>query len=134
MAAQKGRNFLLKQGTAAAGTTLAGLRVTSFTKNNESVDITNKDSAGWQTLLEGAGTMSCEIGAEGVFTNAAVEHTVRGYAMSDSINAFGLLFGDGDQLDGSWQISSYERAGAYNGEETYRLTLKSSGALVWTSA
>ena len=134
MAAQKGRSFLLKQGTASAGTTLAGMRTTGMTLNNEPVDITNKDSAGWRTLLEGAGTQSVSITAEGVFTNAAVEHTVRGYAVANSINAFGLLFGDGDQVDGSWQITNYARTGAHNGEETYSVTLENSGTVTWTSA
>lgn len=134
MAAQKGRSFLLKQGTASSGTTLAGMRTTGFTINNEQVDITNKDSAGWKTLLEGAGTQSITITAEGVFTNAAVEHTVRGYAFANSINSFGILFPDADYFDGSWAITNYQRTGTHNGEETYSLTLESSGAIVYTSA
>jgi TP901-1 family phage major tail protein len=134
MAAQKGRNFLLKQGTAAGGTTLAGMRTTGLTVNNEQVDITNKDSGGWRTLLEAAGTQSMDITVEGVFTNAAVEHTVRGYAVANSINAFALVFGDGDYIEGNFAISNYQRSGAFNGEETYSLTLQSSGQPVYTSA
>jgi len=134
MAAQKGRNFLLKQGTATGGTTLAGMRVTGLTVNNEQVDVTNKDSGGWRTLLEGAGTQSLDISVEGVFTNAVVEHTVRGYALANSINAFGLLFPDGDYIDGSWAISNYQRSGAFNAEETYSMSLQSSGAPTYTSA
>lgn len=134
MAAQKGRNFLLKEGTAAAGTTLAGMRTTGVTLNNEQVDITNKDSSGWRTLLEGAGTQSLEITAEGVFTDAAVEETVRGYAFANSINAFGLLFGNGDSIDASWAISNYQRSGTHNGEETYSMTLQSSGSITYTAA
>lgn len=134
MAAQKGRNFFLKQGTATGGTTLAGMRTTGLTINNEQVDITNKDSGGWRTLLEGAGTQSLDITVEGVFTNAAVEHTVRSYALANSINAFGLLFGDGDYIDGSWAISNYQRAGTFNAEETYSFTLLSSGQPTYTSA
>ena len=34
MAAQRGRLMLIKLGTAAAGTTLGGLRTTNFTMNN----------------------------------------------------------------------------------------------------
>ena len=134
MAAQKGRSFLLKQGTASGGTTLAGMRTTGMTLNNAQVDITNKDSGGWRTLLEDAATQAIDITAEGVFTDAAVEETVRGYAFANSINAFGLLFGNGDQLDGNWAISSYARTGNHDGEETYSITLQSSGALVYTAA
>lgn len=134
MAAQKGRNLLLKQGTAASGTTIAGMRATGLTINNEQVDTTNKDSNGWRTMLEDAGTQSVDITVEGVFTDAAVEETVRGYAFSNSINAFGILFGNGDTLDGSWAISSYQRSGSFNNEETYSMTLQSSGAVLYTVA
>jgi TP901-1 family phage major tail protein len=134
MAAQKGRNFLLKQGTATGGTTLAGMRTTGLTINNEQKDITNKGSAGWREYLEGAGTQSMSITAEGVFTNAAVEQTVRGYALANSINAFGLLFPDGDYIDGNWAITSYQRTGAHDDAETYSITLESSGQPVYTSA
>ena len=58
MAAQKGSALLLKIGadaTAAASadtyTTVGGLRSTSITLNQESVDITNKDSSNARELL-----------------------------------------------------------------------------------
>jgi TP901-1 family phage major tail protein len=134
MSAQKGRNFLLKQGSAAAGTILAAQKVTNLKLNNEQVDITNKDSGGWRQLLEGAGTQSMDISVEGVFSNGAIEHTVRGYALANSINAFALVFPDGDYIEGNWAISNYERAGSFNGEETYSMTLQSSGQPTYTSA
>lgn len=131
MAADRGLDFLLKEGTAAGGTTVAGMRSTGLTVNNETVDITNKDSAGFRTLLADAGVQSMTISASGVFTDAVIEETVRGYAFAKSINAFGLLFPNGDALDGSWYITGYERAGEYNGEETYSFTLESSGTMTY---
>jgi TP901-1 family phage major tail protein len=135
MAAQKGRAFLLKQGTAAAGTTIAGLRTTSFRVNQETVDVTSKDSSGqWRELLAAAGVRSLTIQAAGVFQDSAVEETVRGYAFAGSINAFGLIFEDGSKIDGSFQVTSLERTGAYNGAEEYALTLESAGAVTYTAA
>lgn len=131
MAAQKGLSFVLKQGTASGGTAIAGMRSTSMTINNEIVDVTTKDSANAQTLLAAAGVQSVTIDCAGVFTDAAVEETVRGYAFAQSINAFGLVFPNADTLDASWFISNYQRAGEYNGEETYSFTLNSSGALTY---
>jgi len=58
MAAQKGSAMLMKVGNAGSPetfTTIAGLRSTSLTVNNESVDVTNKDSSGKRTLLAAAG-------------------------------------------------------------------------------
>ena len=134
MAAQKGRNFVLKQGTAQSGTVLAGMRTTGLTVNNEQVDITNKDSGGWREYLEAAGVQSMSVSAEGVFKDSAGEETVRGYSFANTINAFGLLFGNGDQIDGDWAITSYQRSGSHNGEETYSVTLESTGQPVFTPA
>lgn len=134
MAAQKGLSFLLKQGTAAAGTTLAGMRSTSISVNTEIVDVTTKDEAGVRTLLAGAGVTSLSISASGLFTDAAVEETVRGYAFAGTSNAFGIIFENGDQIDASWIISSYERSGEYNGAEEYSLTLEATGTITYTAA
>jgi TP901-1 family phage major tail protein len=134
MAAQKGRLFLLKQGTAAAGTTIAGLRSTRFRVNQETVETTTKDSANqWRELLAGAGVRSLGIEAAGVFQDSAVEETVRGYAFAGSINAFGLVFENGDKIDGGFQITRFERSGEHDGEEQYALTLESAGAITFTA-
>ena len=134
MAAQKGRLFLLKQGTAAAGTTIAGLRATRFRVNQQTVEVTNKDSTNqWRELLAGAGVRSLAIEASGVFQDSAVEETVRGYAFAGTANAFGLVFENLDKIDGSFIVSSFERAGDHDDEEQYSLTLESAGAITFTA-
>lgn len=40
------------------GSTIAGARTDNFTINNEPIDITDKDNAGWRTLLADAGSRS----------------------------------------------------------------------------
>jgi TP901-1 family phage major tail protein len=135
MAAQKGLSFLLKQGAVlSTPTTLAGMRSTSMTINTEIVDVTTKDSAGVRTLLAGAGVTSLSISASGLFTDATVEETVRGYAFAGSANTFSLFFENGDTLEASFIISSYERSGEYNGAEEYSLTLEASGTITYTAA
>jgi|TARA_Y100000310_G_scaffold316309_1_gene367842 TP901-1 family phage major tail protein len=130
MAADRGFDFLLREG-AVAGTTLAGMRATGMTLNNEMVDVTTKDSAGARTLLAAAGIQSLTISASGVFTDAAVEETIRGYAFARSLNIFNLLFPNADTLQASFYISQYGRNGDYNIEEVYDITLESSGALTY---
>lgn len=134
MAAQKGRLLLLKTGTGGGATTVAGLRTTSMTLNNQMVDVTTKDNAPYRTLLEDGGIRSMTISGGGVFTDAASEETIRGYAVANTINAMTLAFPNGDKFEGSFQITSYERAGAHDGEETYALTLESSGQVTFTAA
>jgi len=143
MAAQKGSALLLKSTpTGGSETTIAGLRSTSMTINGEMVDITTKDSdalvSGGSTkardLLAGGGVSNMAISASGVFTDSALENDIRLRAQKGTIDTYKLVFGDGDNISGSFQITSYERAGEYNGEETYSLTLESSGQVTHTSA
>ena len=142
MAAQKGSALLLKATLSGSLTTLAGLRSTSMTINGEMVDVTTKDSnplvAGGadkaREILEGGGIRSMAISASGVFTDSALENDIRISAQKGQIREYKLVFGDGDDITGNFLITSYERAGEFNGEETYSLTLESSGQLTHTSA
>ena len=77
MAAQKGLDVLMKIDISGTKTTIGGLRSTSITLNDESVDITNKDSLGNRTLLAGAGVNSLSVSGSGVFTDSASEVAVR---------------------------------------------------------
>ena len=142
MAAQKGSALLLKATLSGSLTTLAGLRSTSMSINGEMVDVTTKDSnplvAGGadkaREILEGGGIRSMSISASGVFTDSALENDIRISAQKGQIREYKLVFGDGDDITGNFLITSYERAGEFNGEETYSLTLESSGQLTHTSA
>ncbi|WP_020474567.1 phage tail tube protein, partial [Zavarzinella formosa] len=64
-----GSAFLLKTGTWSGGTAIADCKTHSFKLNNEQVDITNKSSGGYRTLLAAAGTKSIEITFGGVMTS-----------------------------------------------------------------
>ena len=142
MAAQKGSALLLKATLSGSLTTLAGLRSTGMTINGEMVDVTNKDSSALvsggadkgRELLEGGAIRSMSITASGVFTDSALENDIRVSAQKGQIREYKLVFGDGDDITGNFLITSYERAGEFNGEETYSLTLESSGQLTHTSA
>ncbi|MBP3958339.1 phage major tail protein, TP901-1 family [Gemmata sp. G18] len=130
----KGRDFLLKNGTWSGGTAIADCRTHSLRINHELVDITNKSSNGYRTLLEGAGVKSVTVTFGGVMTNDTGFETFQGYANAGSINAHALGWADGDTLEGSFQVSSFEITGEYNGEQTFTATLESSGSWTFTGA
>lgn len=132
MPAQKGRDFLLKIGTAAAGTTVAGMRTTSMTVNGETVDVTNKDSAGNRTLLAAAGTSSMQLSAAGILSGSTQATTLLGYAMDRSLNTYAIVFDNGDTVEGSFQVTQYQAGGEYNKEQTFSITLESSGSITVT--
>ena len=142
MAAQKGSNFLLKENSTGTPATVGGMRSTSMSINGEMVDITTKDSNAFVTsgndkardILQGGGIRSMSLSASGVFTDSAGENNLRGAAFTGGSNNYDLVFGDGSTVKGAFIVTSYERAGEYNGEETYSLTLESNGTITWTDA
>jgi len=142
MAAGKGSSFLLKDNSTGTPATVGGLRSTSMTINGEAVDITTKDSNAFissgndkaRDLLQGGGVRSMSITASGVFTDSSTENLVRGFAFDGAIQDYDLIFSDGSKISGAFLITSYERAGEYNGEETYSVTLESSNTITYTNA
>ncbi len=142
MAVQKGSSFLLKENSTGTPATVGGLRSTSMSINGEMVDITTKDSNDFvssgndkaRDLLQGGGVRSMTLSASGVFTDSSTENLVRGFAFDGAIQNYDLVFSDGSKIAGAFLITSYERAGEYNGEETYSLTLESSNTITYTNA
>lgn len=141
MAAQKGSALLLKIGATASGaassdtyTTVGGLRSTSISLNQETVDITNKDSANAREMLADAGVESVSISGSGVFTDVASEETLRAAFAGADIPNFEVILPNFGTYQGKFQIASLEYSGEYNGEMTYSVTLESSGAVAYTAA
>ncbi len=129
MAAASGRSFLLKRGS----TTVAGCKTTQMTFNNSPVDITTKDNAPWRTLLDNGGVRSMSISMDGIFTDSAVEESVRADAMGNTINTYNLVLPNADTISGSFEITNYQRSGNFDGAETYSFTMESSGTITYTA-
>lgn len=143
MAAQKGSSFLLKDNSGGSAVVIGGLRSTSMTINGELVDITAKDSATFsgssghdigRALGAQMGIRSMSVSASGVFTDSAGENNIRGAAFTGGSVNYDLVFGDDSTVKGAFIVTSYERAGEYNGEETFSVTLESNGTMTYTNA
>lgn len=134
MPISKGRTLLLKTGSGGAAVTVAAMRTTRFTVNGETVDATNKDSAGMRTLLDAAGAARLTIAASGLLSGSAQATDFITRTLNRSLDPYRLEFDNGDVIEGSFQATQFEAAGDYNGEQTYSLTLESSGALTLTAA
>ena len=136
MAAQKGASLLLKVGDGSSPesfTTIAGLRSTSITLNDEAVDITNKDSSGNRALLADGGIFSISLSGSGVFTDHASEATLRTKMNATTFSNFQLLIPDFGTYTGASMVSSLEYSGEYNGEVTYSVSLESSGTITFAT-
>jgi TP901-1 family phage major tail protein len=134
MAAQKGKDLLVKIHDGAGYVTVAGLRSRRIAFNAETVDITHAESAGrWRELLEGAGVKRAAIAGRGLFKDEATDALVRQAFFDGAVKNYQIVIPDFGVITGAFQIAALEFAGEHNGEVTYELSLESAGALTFVA-
>ncbi|MBT55843.1 MAG: phage major tail protein, TP901-1 family [Mameliella sp.] len=135
MAAQNGKDLLIKVDVSGTFETLAGLRATRISFNAEQVDVTTLESTGgWRELLAGAGVKSASLSGSGVFKDGTTDERARQMFFNSETPAFQVIIPDFGVVEGPFQVTSIEYAGAHDGEATYELALASAGALTFTAA
>tara|TARA_R100001460_G_scaffold29892_3_gene59177 strand:- start:7058 stop:7462 length:405 start_codon:yes stop_codon:yes gene_type:complete len=134
MAAQKGSAVLIKINVSGSQTTVGGLRSSSITLNDEMVDVTNKDSSNNRTLLPQGGIQSMSISGSGVFTDSTAEQQLRTNFGASTFSSMSFVIPDLGTYAGTFQLTSLEFAGEFNGEATFSLTAESSGAITFSAA
>ena len=135
MAAQKGKDLLIKIADGVGFTTIAGLRASRLSFNAETVDITNAESAGqWRELLDGAGIKRAAVSGRGLFKDASSDALMRQTFFDGAVKSFQVVIPDFGTIAGPFQITSFDFAGDYNGEVTTELALESAGELTFTGA
>ncbi|WP_421907175.1 phage major tail protein, TP901-1 family [Mameliella sp.] len=134
MTAQNGKDLLIKVDVSGTFETLAGLRATRISFNAEQVDVTTMESSGgWRELLAGAGVKSASLSGSGVFKDGATDERARQIFFDGVTPAFQVIIPDFGTVEGPFQVTSIEYAGAHDGEATYELALASAGALSFTA-
>jgi TP901-1 family phage major tail protein len=134
MAAQKGKDLLLKIFDGSSYTTVAGLRANRLSFNAETVDITHAESAGrWRELLDGAGIKRSAVAGRGLFKDAASDALMRQTFFDGAVKTFQVVIPDFGTVAGPFQISSLEFAGNHDGEVTFDLALESAGELTFVA-
>jgi TP901-1 family phage major tail protein len=134
MAAQKGKDLLLKLADGVDFITVAGLRTRRLAFNAETVDVTHAESAGrWRELLEGAGVKRASVAGRGLFKDAASDALVRQMFFDGAVKGMQIVIPDFGTVAGAFQISSLEFAGEHDGEVTYEVALESAGELTFTA-
>ena len=89
MAAQKGKDLLVKIADGASFVTVAGLRARRLSFNAETVDITHAESAGrWRELLDGAGIKRAAVAGRGLFKDAASDALMRQTFFDGAVKTF----------------------------------------------
>ncbi|WP_436640012.1 phage major tail protein, TP901-1 family [Microbaculum sp. FT89] len=136
MAAQKGRDLLLKIDSDGVGTfvTVAGLRTRTLGLNAQSVDVTDMESAGeWRELLAGGGIKRASITGAGLFRDAQSDALMRQLFFDGAIRAFQVTIPDFGIIAGPFQITALEFSGRHDGELTFDMALESAGELTFAA-
>lgn len=132
MAAQKGRDLLLKIDNGAGFASVAGLRSKRLSFNAELVDVTDADSAGrWRELLGGAGVQRAAVSGSGIFKDQASDALVRSLFFAGTIVNWQIVVPDFGTVAGPFQIAALEYSGAHDGEVLFEIALESAGALTF---
>ena len=124
MAAASGRLLRIKRGATA----IAGARTDNLTVNNEPIDITDKDDAGWRTLLADAGVRSVDADVEGVLIDATFLSLAVGTA-SALLEAYTLEVDTLGDFTGNFFLSNISLSGAQEDGITFTANIQSSGTI-----
>ena len=134
MAAQKGKDLLVKMFDGAGFVTVAGLRARRIAFNAETVDVTHAESVGrWRELLDGAGVKRAAVAGRGLFKDAASDALMRQTFFDGAVKEFQVVIPDFGTVEGAFQVTSLEYAGEHDGEVTYELALESAGELTFAA-
>ena len=136
MAAQKGKDLLLKIDGAGTGTftTVAGLRARKLAFNAQTVDVTHQESAGqWRELLDGAGMRHASVTGSGLFKDAASDEMLRQAFFSGAIKACQVVIPGFGTVQGPFQIAALEFSGRHDNELAFDVSIESAGQLTFTA-
>jgi len=128
-----GRKVGLYDVSVSPAVLVAGARGKTISINNESIDITSDDDAGYRTLLSDPAVRSIDLSIEGVAKNADL---LTAATASDAT----LLLGYELRIEGvgtvacDFYLSSVELGAPYNEAVTFSASLQSSGVFTFTPA
>jgi TP901-1 family phage major tail protein len=132
MAAQKGRDLLLKVDDGGTFMTVAGLRSRRLAFNAETVDVTDAESVGrWRELLGGAGVQRASLTGAGIFKDQASDEKIRAAFFASAIMNWQVVVPGFGTIAGPFQVSALEYSGEHNGEVRFELALESAGAITF---
>ena len=128
MAALSGRKLRIKRGATA----VAGARTDNMTINNEPIDITDKDDAGWHTMLADAGVRSIDADVEGVVTDGTFLALAVGTA-SSLLEAYTIDVDGIGEFTGNFMLTSVALSGEQADTITFTANIQSSGQITYTA-
>jgi predicted secreted protein len=110
------------------GVAIAGARTDNVAFNSEPVDVTDKDDAGWRTMIADVGLRSVSADVDGVLKNSVmISAAMAGNALL--IDAGVVAISGIGTVTGDWHIANYTVGGEQADAVTFTGTLESTGSL-----
>lgn len=132
MAKAAGRLAVVSKNAVAIG----GVRVSNIKMDATPIDVTDKDSAGLQTLLGGTswGSRVLSFDVEGVYTDPVLRDIAMDTTLSMTFTDLTFKFADAlaakDTIGGTFFMTNYTEGNPYQEAATFSASFTSSGA--WT--
>jgi len=114
------------------GSNIVGARTDSVTINNEPLDITDRDDAGWRTLLATPGVRSIEATASGISSDQVLLAEMMKSSITGEPLTIQLPTTTGT-LAGTFLVSSFEQSAEHEGAVEFSATFMSSGVVTYTA-
>ncbi|MFA9232073.1 MAG: phage tail tube protein [Microgenomates group bacterium] len=117
-----------------AGTPIAGVKVSTIKWAAESIDVTDKDSAGITELLAAVASQQITLSCEGVYSSPVLRDIAFDTAASKLLTDLTFKFGDAlaakDTVAGNFFFANYEEGNPHDDASTFTCEFQSSGT--WT--
>ena len=122
-----GISMVLQLNIASAYTTIGGCISHTLTINNETIDVSDKDSSRWSDKLA-AGARSLDVAFNGWVTDDAAFALIEAAAENDTVLDLKLLYGNSKTCTCDFFLSNFAYTGEYNGAQTFSGTLGNDGS------
>lgn len=131
MAKVAGRKIGIYQGAGLSRVRVAGATSDSITINNAAIDVTDKSSDGWRTLMADASVRSVDMSVEGRLDGKALLEA----SLGDTTNLLGLYTIDISGIgicEGTFHFSSFEIGAPHDDAATFTASIMSAGPVRFT--
>ncbi len=100
--------------------------------NTRKTAINSVGNNDWRSYNHSSGEKRIRIQISGVFLNTSADVLLKDSIFEDRVLRCRVRFTNGDTLEGSFVIDSYERDSEYKKEESFSMNILSSGEVVYS--
>ena len=121
-----GISMVLQLNVSSSYTTIGGCVAHTLVINNETIDVSDKDSSRWSDKLA-AGARSLDVSFNGWVNDDTTFALIETAAEDHTVLDLKLLYGDSKTVTSNFYVNSFTYTGEYNGSQTFACTLAHDG-------